>query len=90
MSKFIATLIKSVGFTWLSLFLVIYPVVMLVLGGLNGLNVLAVSGDAVGLLVWSLTAIFFASFWVRAYADKLSSWIAVLRMKWDLRGLDKD
>ena len=90
MKKFLGTLIKASFFSWLALFMLINPVVMLVLGSLTGLNVLHLPVGFAGLMVYGLTALLFVSFWVKAYAGSWPEAINTLRMKWMLRGVGKD
>lgn len=90
MKKFLGTLIKASFFSWVALFMLINPVVMLVFGSLNGLNVLQTSGTFAAVMVYGLTAILFASFWVKAYAGSWSEALHSLRMKRMLRGVGKD
>lgn len=90
MKKFISTLIKSVVFSWLAMFLLIEPFSVMVLAALGGLGLVEPSLMVGAVTIYGLTALLFGAILIHAYADKLASWGAVLRMRWDLRGVGKD
>lgn len=87
MKKFLVTLAKASFFSWVALFMLINPVLGLVLGSLNGLDVLNTSAAFGDFMLVALTALCFASFWVKAYAGSWSEALNSLRMKRALRGI---
>lgn len=90
MKKFFVTLVKSVFFSWLLLFVLVYPAVVLGAGVIEGLDLGHLPYGVGNAAIVGFTGLIFASFWVRAYAGSFASLRANLRMKWDLRRVAKD
>lgn len=90
MKEFLVTLVKATFWSWLAMFLLIEPISVMLLAALNGMGLVEVNRTVGAFTVYGLSALLFCAIWAYAYADKFASWGAVLRMKWDLRGIDKD
>lgn len=90
LEKFIVTLIKSIFFAWIGLFMLVTPLMVAAHAAFGSSDF----GAFLNVNFWPLVALFtgviFFLVWKRPYADKFASWGAVLRMKWNLRGVGRD